>query len=253
MLRRYFCETPINGQIAVLSGTEAHHLANVMRVAVGERVVLFDGAGGECEASVVRIAKRDVELRVESHRVVDREAAVRLTLAVALPKGERQRWLIEKAVELGVSRIAPITTERGVAKLKPSGVARLRRGVIEASKQCGRNRLMEIAAPSAWTDFVGQTPAEAVRLVAHPADARRTTVEGRMRDQADLEVHPTEALADLEIRPAGEIVAAVGPEGGFTDAEVQAAVSAGWRVVSLGPRTLRVETAALAIAALILR
>ena len=86
MSQRYFCETPIDGETAVLRGAEAHHLTGVMRAAVGDRVVLFDGTGWQCDASVVRLAKREVELTIESRYEVDREASVELTLAVALPK-----------------------------------------------------------------------------------------------------------------------------------------------------------------------
>jgi 16S rRNA (uracil1498-N3)-methyltransferase len=149
-------------------------------------------------------------------------------LAVALPKGERQKWLVEKATELGVTCLVPLITERGVVQPAQAALERLRRTVVEASKQCGRNQLMEIGQPAPAIDLFGQAPAAGGRLIA------------------DKGGQPLSSLADL----AGTaLLAAIGPEGGFTPAELAAAHAAGWRAVSLGPRTVRIETAAIAIAA----
>ena len=121
MSERYFCENPLTSETVYLTGPEAHHLAGVMRAAAGDRITLFNGAGIECEASILRLSKREVELRIEHRQAADREATRNLTLAVALPKGDRQKWLIEKAVELGVSRLIPMVTERSVVRLKANG------------------------------------------------------------------------------------------------------------------------------------
>jgi len=243
MSQRYFSETPIAGGAVVLRGDQAHHLASVMRAKVGDIVTLFDGGGDECEASVARVGKREVELRIESRRHIDREANVDLTLAVAMPKSDRQKWLIEKAVELGVRRVVPLVTERSVVKLKESGVERLRRGVIEASKQCGRNRLMAIEPPRRVPELMETISGESLALIAHP--------------HSDLECPSgfqtlSDVRENLPVRSPQRVIAAIGPEGGFSGAEAQAAIDAGWRPVSLGPRILRIETAALKIAASIL-
>ncbi len=231
MADRYFSETPIQGESARLVGPEAHHLLHVMRAGAGTRVVLFDGSGAEFEAEVLRTGRSEVELAVLTRAEIDRELPIDVTLGVALPKGERQRWLVEKAVELGVRRLVPLRTARSVAEPAPKALDRLRRTVIEASKQCGRNRLMEIAEPKDWAEWVAATEPEAVRLVAHPGGT---------------------AVADvLTTEPAGRIVAAVGPEGGLTDEEIAQAVKAGWRLVGLGPRILRIETAALKLVAIV--
>jgi 16S rRNA (uracil1498-N3)-methyltransferase len=231
MSERFFTSEPIAGDRATLSGTDAHHLSHVMRAKVGETVTLFDGSGCEYVAQIQSIGKRDVELTIIERREVDREAATKLTLAVALPKGERQRVLIEKAVELGVYALVPLETERGVAQPTSNVVERLRRAVIEASKQCGRNRLMEISEAQSWRTFVSTVSSDTVRLIAHPGGKPL----GEMRSTMGTSAH--------------EIVAAVGPEGGFSDEEVAAAVAAGWTKVDLGPRILRVETAVAALAA----
>jgi 16S rRNA (uracil1498-N3)-methyltransferase len=234
MTSRYFSETTIENDAATLAGAEAHHLARVMRAQVGDLVNLFDGSGAEFLARIERITKSGVEFCIEERREVDRELPFGLTLAVALPKGDRQRWLVEKAVELGVSRLIPVVTTRGVADGR-AAIERLLRAVIEASKQCGRNRLMEVASRQDWSDIV-VAPCEGncTRLIAHPADAAQPIGLDTSSDQR-----------------SGEIIVAVGPEGGWTEQEVALARDNGWRFVDLGPRILRVETAAIALASAI--
>lgn len=241
MSQRFFVETPISdAPTARLVDAEAQHLAKVMRARPGDEIVVFDGSGCEFTARVASISKATVELEIVEGRPIDRELPNRMTLAVSLPKGDRQKVLVEKLVELGVTRLIPLETERSVAEATPAALVRLRRQVIEASKQCGRNRLMEIAEPLSLPQliqsitpegFAATAPAERAslrRVLAHPA--------GR-------------PLMNSE--PAGPAIAAVGPEGGFTDDEVAIAASSGWEIVALGPRILRVETAALALAALL--
>ena len=168
MSDRYFVESPVVSDRAVLAGAEAHHLLHVMRAKVGTRVTLFDGSGWEFDAVVERTGRSEVELAIAGRQEIDREAPIAVTLGVALPKGDRQKWLVEKVVELGVARLVPLETERGVAQPVENALERLRRGVIEASKQCGRNRLMEIAGPKTWQEFLAESGDVACRLVAHP-------------------------------------------------------------------------------------
>jgi 16S rRNA (uracil1498-N3)-methyltransferase len=232
MSDRFFSTVPITDDVATLSGPEAHHLAHVMRAQVGELVTLFDDSGQEFSARIRSIGKRDIELEVLERRAVNRESLVNLTLAVALPKGERQRWLIEKAVELGVAELVPLETERGVAQPSEGALDRLRRGVIEASKQCGRNRLMKICSTQSCRAFLAAPSDDGLRLLAHPGGAAlRSAWPG---------------TADFS---GATVLAAVGPEGGFTYEEIGIAVAGGWTLVDLGSRILRVETAAIALAA----
>jgi len=181
MTDRYFADTPISGEKATLVGPEAHHLIHVMRAKPGDRVVLFDGGGAEYAAQVERLRRTEVELAILARHEVDRELPVELTLGVALPKGERQRWLVEKAVELGVQRLVPVDTQRSVARPAERTLARLRRAVIEASKQCGRNRLMEIAVLEAWPDFIAANEAVERRLLAHPEGGATDTKRDRKK------------------------------------------------------------------------
>jgi 16S rRNA (uracil1498-N3)-methyltransferase len=227
MSERFFVTPPIAGERVMLVGDEARHLAAVMRAGIGDEVALFDGSGAEFTGRISAIRKQAVELTIIERREISRELPSELTLAVALPKGDRQKWLVEKATELGVTRLVPLVTERGVAQPVESAIERLRRSVIEASKQCGRNVLLEIAAPAAAAEFFAGAPAAAIRIIADPSGEPLGTIATQSRP----------------------IIAAIGPEGGFTDSELAAARAAGWLAVSLGPRILRVETAAIAIVA----
>jgi 16S rRNA (uracil1498-N3)-methyltransferase len=225
MSERFFSEQPIVGPRVTLAGDEARHLATVMRAQPGDEVTLFDGSGAEFAARIVRVGKRDAELEIASRREISRELPFELTLAVGLPKGERQKWLVEKLTELGVTRLVPLVTERGVAEPTAGAIERLRRGVIEASKQCGRNRLMEIGPPAKAADYFAAVTDASTRLVCDPSS------DPLMPDPS-----------------APVIAAAIGPEGGFSPDELTTARQAGWHIVSLGPRVLRVETAAIALA-----
>lgn len=224
MSDRFFIESPIIGETALVTGNEAQHLAKVMRAQVGDSLTLFDGSGAEFLARVEKLGRHEVQVAILERHEINRELPRDVTLAVALPKGERQQWLIEKLTELGVTRVVPIVTKRGVAQPVDNALARLRRTVIEASKQCGRNRLLEIAPPQTWTDFA--TQCAAARYLAHPAIAVAVT-------------QPADQQA---------VVLAVGPEGGWTAEEVALAIAHHWQGIDLGPRILRVETAAIALA-----
>jgi 16S rRNA (uracil1498-N3)-methyltransferase len=229
MSHRYFIEQPPLDNRATLTTAEAHHLAHVMRGKVGEEVTLFDGDGHEYQAQIERIGKHDVTLAVLSVQDVDRELAVSITLGVALPRGDRQAWLVEKLVELGVKTLVPLETARGVAQPTDKALERLRRGVVEASKQCGRNRLMQVSDAQSWREFVNQTDSHAARLVAHP-------------------YAPAVASSLWTSAPPAGYVLAVGPEGGLTDDEVELARQANWQVGAIGERIMRIETAAIALA-----
>jgi len=237
MSRRFFVEQPISGERAVLAGSEAHHLAHVMRAVAGDEITLFDGSGREFQARIERVGRSEIETSILEMKSIDRELPVRVTLAVALPKGDRQAWLVEKAVELGVARLIPVQTARGVAQPVDKALERLRRGVIEAAKQCGRNRLLEIAPPQTWTELTTSTPTNVWRGFAHPGGE---PLLGSI------------ATAGTSGSQVEEYIFGIGPEGGFTDEEVAAAQAAGWRSVDLGSRILRVETAAILLAACIM-
>lgn len=212
-----------------LTGSEARHLSRVLRLGVGDEITLFDGTGGEARARIDGVDENGVSLRVLERTAAGGSPAVSLTLATAVPKGDRFDWLVEKATELGVARLIPLTTARSVVHPGGSKLDRLRRRIVEASKQCGRSRLMELTEPMSWPDCVAREFAGAAVLVADPSGEPVSLVRSD--------------------RPAG-VLAAIGPEGGFTPEELEAAQGHGARLVSLGPTVLRIETAAVAVAAL---
>jgi 16S rRNA (uracil1498-N3)-methyltransferase len=224
---RAYVPNPLHPGKLSLDGDEARHLARVRRAAVGDLVDLFDGQGTAYPARIVGLGKDRVDLDVLPEPIPDRVPVPRLTLATAIPKGDRIDWLVEKATELGIDRLVPLVTTRSVVDPRSTKLDRLRRTVIEACKQCGRNRLMMIDAPTPWAEFARSKP-DAMRLLADPGGVNVATL---------LAPCPTDACL------------AIGPEGGFTDEEVELARSLGWQSITLGPTILRIETAGLVGAA----
>lgn len=228
MTRLYFpAEIPVHG-VVVLPAASAHHLIHVLRVRAGETVVMFDGRGSEYDAVVQRIDKSGVTLQVGESRAVDRESALEVTLAQGISSGERMDYTVQKAVELGVTEIQPLATERSVVRLDSARatkrVAHWQAIVAAACEQCGRNvvpAVLPVAALSTWL----AASADGVRLTLAPGAQMK--------------------LADLE-KPGSRVMLLVGPEGGLSPRERSDAEAAGFRSVNLGPRILRTETAALA-------
>jgi 16S rRNA (uracil1498-N3)-methyltransferase len=198
---------------------------------LGECVEIFDGRGQAYLAKVENLGKDRVELSIQELLPSQPTPALELTLATAVPKGDRFDWLVEKATELGVARLVPLISERSVVDPRTAKLDRLRRAISEAAKQCRRDRLMELEPPVEWSRLVERS--DGLRLVAHPG--------GR----------PV-ALALGGSSSSLKATLALGPEGGFTEAEVAASTARGWLCVSLGPTILRVETAAIAGSAALL-
>jgi 16S rRNA (uracil1498-N3)-methyltransferase len=222
--RFYIAESLAIGPV-IVEGAEAHHLAAVCRLRAGDRVCLFNGDGHQYPAVVGEVGKRHVSLEVRAIESPQTELGFRLEVAVPLPKGDRAQFLIEKLTELGVTHFVPLQTQRSV--VHPRDTGKLQRWVIEASKQCGRNVLMQVGSLCTWETYCRREGLPETCLLADPGgDSWRRS------------------------GPVGDIAVAVGPEGGFTDDEIQAGRAANWRVIALGPRLLRVETAALVLAAL---
>lgn len=258
MSERFFCG-PIHaapGEIVYLSGPEMHHLVHVMRARPGDRVILFDGQGNEFYAEYLSSSKQHAELKILNVAAIDRELPVDLCVACALPKGDRQRWLVEKLTEIGVRRLIPLVTERSVVRPTGEALERLRRTVIEASKQCGRNRLMEVLSPERWSRLCDRSDLPPQRVIAHPEPGEElpSQMHAQGVDHAAAEggvpTSAASALADCRALMHGVIIA-VGPEGGFSPAEVALALARGWKTISLGARILRTETAAVMLASLV--
>jgi len=235
MSYRFFTRsTPNNGKI-MLEGEQARHAIQVMRFNLGDKIVLFDGTGTEYEAVIDQVEKKRLWLCVENQRFVPRGTRANITLAVALPKGDRQKVLVEKLVELGVARLIPLKSIRSVAVANEKVIQRLQKQVVEASKQCGRNRLMKIESESTIDGLPSLLDPKALKLIADP-----------YQGQSILDVS-AQCLSEMPV----EIVAAIGPEGGFDDGENGMSKELGFQPMRLGPSILRVETAAIAVAAIL--
>lgn len=230
MIPRFHCPFPLApGATIDLPPEAAHHATKVLRMNEGDGVILFDGRGGEWFGTLRRVGKT-MAVALESYDAEDREAPLAITLAQGLPAADKMDWIVQKSVELGVARIAPVACRRSVIRL--SGERMERRGAhwqavaIAACEQSRRNRVPEVAPLLDLPQFLSAAAGDnGMRLILAPGAATR--------------------LAELP-KPAGPVTLLIGPEGGFEDGEIDAAKSAGFQAVSLGPRVLRTETAGLA-------
>jgi len=230
-IARFFIDPPLEASLRLaLPERAAHHATRVLRLRVGDAVTLFDGRGGEYGASITEIRGEAVSVEVGPWQDVEREAPFAIVLAQGLSSAERMDLTVQKAVELGVATIQPLSSEKSVVRLDArrtaSRLAHWRRIVLAACEQCGRNRPPEVRAPLSVAALCQEPGTPAAKWLLAP-DA--TT---RVRDVA----------GGLD---AGLIMAA-GPEAGFSEAETRALLVAGYMPVQLGPRILRTETAALA-------
>ncbi len=228
MSHRFFLDSEIVENRTSLIGDQAHHAIQVMRFKVGDELTLFDGLGSEHVAVIVGSAKKKLDLEIRSTTHQDPPAA-NLTIACAMPKGDRQKFLVEKLVELGTRRLIPLQTKRSVAVSNEKVIERLKKQVIEASKQSGRNYLMQIESQQTIDQLIQSTAEPCVRLVADPYS------------QTDLRSFRSQQL----------VVIAIGPEGGFDDEEARQFDAAKWQAVRMGDNILRVETAAMTAAVLL--
>jgi 16S rRNA (uracil1498-N3)-methyltransferase len=226
---RFFCPFElVIGAIVILPDNVARH-CQVLRLKVGEPIILFNGTGGSYVASLTSIEKKCVAAEVKTFNSQEVELNYAITLAQALPEASKMDWIIEKAVELGAAAIQPLTTQRCVTRLSEER-AEKRRGhwqaIIEsASEQCGRNVLAHLAPLFNYTAWINQQDLHR-RLILSP------NAEQSLSDWARH--HPPQAVTLM-----------VGPEGGFTDDEVMQAISHGAIPLSMGARVLRTETAGL--------
>jgi len=234
MTNRFYFEGSLTDEMLLLEGSEAHHLLHVLRMRPGDSVLVFNGTGMEVEGVIENTSRKSVEIRVTSRREIQAESQVPLILATAVPKGDRFRWLVEKAAELGVTRLVPLITERSSVDPGENRLKKLQQTIVSAAKQSGQTRLTELASVQKWEDFLAEIRQQECRLfIADP--------EGTGWDDLQMDMEPG--------GPA--IVVLIGPEGGFSGDEVQAARDAGAQPVRLNRGILRIETAAILFVGLI--
>jgi len=225
-MQRFFIEQhlAVDSELDLSEGI-SRQLSQVLRARVGEHIVLLDDSGSEYESELLQLSGRHARVRVLSANAVERRAPVRLTLCQALVRPSKLEWVLQKGTELGVDGFIPLVTERSLRKNEKQ--KRWRTIIREAAEQSGRTRLPQLHAPVALKDLL--FPETALVLIADP--------ESPLTLKQSLP----------EVRPS-EVYLLIGPEGGFTSAEVFAAEQRSARRVSLGPLTLRTETAGLAAA-----
>ena len=211
-----------------LFAEEARHVA-VTRIRVGEKVILFNGDGYDYISVFNGIDRREAHFRVEEITPNGRERSNHLIIGAPLPKGDREQFMIEKLVELGIAGFVPLETERSKIHPEPKRLDRLKKHVIEASKQCGRSQLMQIGSLTPWHEFLATKKETQLGWVAHGPN------------KSQISTHKIDAIKDPTL-------GAIGPEGGLTDKEVEQAQVSGWKVVELGKRIMRIETAAIVLA-----
>jgi 16S rRNA (uracil1498-N3)-methyltransferase len=236
MHRFYVMPENWNADPPVLREAELHHARDVLRLEPGERVVVFNGRGHEIMAEITKVTRKEIQMR-KLHETRVPPLRCEIMLAQAIPKGKNMDLIVQKAVELGAAKIAPIISDRTIVHLQDKEAvqkqAKWQQVAVEAAKQCGQNWLPTVQIPRKLSDFFDGIAPLQIRLI------------GSLQSDA---VHLKTVLAEYEneheSRPTS-VLMCIGPEGDFTPAELNLARSHGCRPITLGPIILRVETAAI--------
>ncbi len=227
-MTRVYVDAPLQqGACLQLDDDAAQHLVQVLRMRTGDAFTVFNGQGGEYDAVIESAARKELVVRIGAFHDVDRESALKVTLAQCISKGERMDYTVQKAAELGVAAIVPLISANCVVRLDPERwekkLEHWRGVMVSACEQCGRTRLPVLHAPVAIDRWLPQ--ADGIKLV--------------------LAIGATRALRSLP-QPSAPVCLLAGPEGDFSDAELGMATSHGFARIGLGPRILRTETAGVA-------
>ncbi len=225
---RIFTEqTLITGELVQLEETASHHLSKVLRMQAGRELILFNGTGGEFAAIIQEVSKKYVTVVVAEHIADNRESPLQLELAIGISRGERFEWVLQKATELGVTKITPLITERTEVKVggerQEKLVDRWQQIVISACEQCQRNLLPELSAPVQISEWLTTVNSD-LRFVLHHRDSKTLPAEQKPQSVTLL----------------------IGPEGGLSESEIEQAQAKKFSALTLGPRVLRTETAPVA-------
>jgi 16S rRNA (uracil1498-N3)-methyltransferase len=231
---RFYCQTLLAGLHTVALPAEVTHHVNVLRLESGRQIVLFDGSGGEY-ACQIRFEGKRVLADINGFTEREAELSGQITLVQGLAGGDKMDWIIEKAVELGVSTIAPVAARRSVLQLSGARLEKRmqhwQRIIQSASEQCGRNRLATLSAPAPLVGAMASTSSSPSHLTLLCDPSATTSLSGCLADHAPLKA----------------VTLLVGPEGGWDQDEVQIALDKGAVAVNFGSRVLRTETAGLAL------
>ena len=230
--RIYTPQALATGAAIVLDDSAARHVAGALRLQPGAALVLFNGEGGEYRAHLEQVEKRRVQARVEEFVDIDRESDLKVYLGLAVSRGDRMDYAVQKSTELGVTAIHPLETARTEVRLSAERWEKKRahwqQVAISACEQCGRNRPPVIEAVRSLDDWLGDAPGERKLVLHHRSET---------------------GLAGASAPSAVSLL--IGPEGGLSEAELEGAGRAGFEGLRLGPRVLRTETAPVAALAII--
>jgi 16S rRNA (uracil1498-N3)-methyltransferase len=216
----------------VLAEAQSHYLSKVLRMQAGRELILFNGEGGEYSAEISAVHKKHVDVSVKEFSADNRQSHLQLELAIGVSRGERMDWVLQKATELGVTKITPLMTERTEVKLggerADKKMEHWQQILISACEQCQRNLLPELSEPKCFSDWISECDAE-LKFVLHHRD-----------NQGLPQNKTTQSVALL-----------IGPEGGLDDNEITQAIAQKFSPLTLGPRVLRTETAPVAAISLV--
>lgn len=218
-----------NGATIALTEDAANHVGRVLRMSQGDKLELFDGQGQQYQTSIATVNKKNVNVTIESAEQINRESPLNIHLGQGISRGDKMEYTIQKAVELGVSEITPLFTERCGVKLQGERLNKKwqqwQKIVISACEQCGRNTVPQVNQPQALNQWLQQSTNE-LKLNLHP--------------------RATDTIKSLS-PPQNGVRLIIGPEGGLSDDEINQTVAQGFSEISLGPRVLRTETAGLTV------
>ncbi len=236
-MHRFFVDGPLFAGATVQVNALAQQLAHVLRMQVGDEIVLLDGSGQEYHSRIAQLDRRAAAVEVLGAQTCLAEPRQTLTLYQCSLKQDKFEWVLQKGTELGASRFVPVISERSIVRPAAALLGKYLRWqaiVREAAEQCGRARVPQIAPPCEWREAVAE--AHGLRLLPWEGAQAEST----------LHASATKGIAKL----CSDVSILIGPEGGITGTEAGLASAQGWQIVSLGPRILRAETAALAALAL---
>ena len=215
-----------------LPEAQSHHLSKVLRMQVGRELIVFNGEGGEYSAEIINLTKKNVSVQIKEFSPENRQSHLQLELAMGVSRGERLDWVLQKATELGVTKITPLITERTEVKLGGERADKKnehwQQTIISACEQCQRNILPELSDPILFNEWISSSTAE-LKFVLHH------------RDNKGLP----------ETKSATSITLLIGPEGGLSDEEITQSLTQQFSPLTLGPRVLRTETAPVAAISLV--
>ncbi len=221
-----------SNSILVLAEPQSHYLSKVLRMQAGRELILFNGEGGEYSAEISAVHKKHVDVSVKEFSAENRQSHLQLELAIGVSRGERMDWVLQKATELGATKITPLLTERTEVKLSgeraDKKIEHWQQILISACEQCQRNILPELSEPKNYSDWVVQCDAE-LKFVLHHRDSKGLPAE----------------------KTPQSVTLLIGPEGGLDDDEIAQALTQGFAPLTLGPRVLRTETAPIAAISLV--